>query len=417
MHVDAHAVALGRAPRVERGRIQVTGDDDECGGCPHCVGLVPGVEARGDVGPDDQEQLTICGREGAQRVDRVGGAGPLDLERAHLEAVETVDRGPRHRQAVRRGRDDARALLPRIAGNDQQHAVQAEGVPRAQRGNEMRDVHGIERSAQHADALAAPGFLRNAGHRRSVRGGHVPAVSWPHGRRTLDDMIAPYAASVSDGAAPDRSRRDAFTRFLVRVWLPDRPGALGAVASRIGSLGADIVGIDVLEQGEHVAIDEFAITLLRADLIDLLAREIEEVDGVSVEAWRRVERFPDPRLDFLRLVEDLLAAPDLGSLETRLVSAIVSEFTADWSAIVGAGQVLVAAGEPVPAPEVLEALATGMGASPLVASGVTGPDDLAVAPMPARHATLLAGREGHPFRTLERRQLLSLARIADRLPH
>jgi hypothetical protein len=229
-------------------------------------------------------------------------------------------------------------------------------------------------------------------------------------------VVAPYAAFVTDGAAPDRSRREAFTRFLVRVWLPDRPGALGAVASRIGSLGADIVGIDVLEQGEHVAIDEFAITLLRPDLIDLLAREIEEVDGVSVEAWRRVERFPDPRLDFLRLVEDLLAAADLTTLEARLVAAIVSEFTADWSAIVGAGRVFVAAGEPVPPPEVLEALAAGMGASPLVASGQTGPDDLAVAPMPARDATLLAGREGHPFRTLERRQLLSLARIADRLP-
>jgi hypothetical protein len=244
----------------------------------------------------------------------------------------------------------------------------------------------------------------------------VPAISRPHGGRTVDGMIAPYASSVTDGAAPDRSRRDAFTRFLVRVWLPDRPGALGAVASRIGSLGADIVGIDVLEQGEHVAIDEFAITLLRADLIDLLAREIEEVDGVSVEAWRRVERFPDPRLDFLRIVEDLLAAPDLATLETQLVNAIVGEFTADWSAIVGAGNVLVDAGGPVPPREVLEALAAGMGASPLVASGVTGPDDLAVAPMPARNATLLAGREGHPFRTLERRQLLSLARIADRLP-
>jgi hypothetical protein len=229
-------------------------------------------------------------------------------------------------------------------------------------------------------------------------------------------MIAPYAGLVPDGAAPDQSRREAFTRFLVRVWLPDRPGALGAVASRIGSLGADIVGIDVLEQGEHVAIDEFAITLLRADLIDLLAREIEEVDGVSVEAWRRVDRFPDPRLDFLRLVEDLLAAPDLGTLETQLVEAIITDFTADWAAIVGPGEVLVAAGEPAPALEVLEALAAGMGASPLVASGVTGPDDLAVAPMPARNATLLTGRQGHPFRTLERRQLLSLARIADRLP-
>jgi hypothetical protein len=219
---------------------------------------------------------------------------------------------------------------------------------------------------------------------------------------------------MNAAAAPERKRRDAFTRFLVRVWLPDRPGALGAVASRIGALGADIVGIEVLEQGERVAVDEFAITLMRADLIDLLVREIEEVDGVSVEAWRRVDHFPDARIDFLRLVEELLAAPDPTTLETRLVEAIVHEFTAEWSAIVGPG-VLVSAGE-TPDRVVLEALAAGTGASPLVASGVTGPDDLAVGSMPARGATLLAGREGHPFRALERRQLLSLARIGDRLP-
>jgi hypothetical protein len=229
-------------------------------------------------------------------------------------------------------------------------------------------------------------------------------------------VVAPYAAFVTDGAVPDRSRRDVSVRFLVRVWLPDRPGALGAVASRIGGLGADIVGIDVLEQGDRVAVDEFAITLLRPDLVDLLVREIEEVDGVSVEAWRRVERFPDPQLDFLRIIEDLLAAPDRLALEIRLAGAVMEEFTSDWAAIVGADRDLVATGEEIPPLEVLEALAAGTAASPLVASGSAGPDDLAVAPMPTRLATLLTGRGGHPFRTRERRQLLTLARIADRLP-
>ena len=38
--------------------------------------------------------------------------------------------------------------------------------------------------------------------------------------------------------------------FVVRVWLPDRPGALGLVASRIGAIGGDIVGVDVLERSE-----------------------------------------------------------------------------------------------------------------------------------------------------------------------
>src|SRR6478752_7354216 len=91
-------------------------------------------------------------------------------------------------------------------------------------------------------------------------------------------------------------------RLVVRVWLPDRPGALGLVASRIGAIGADIVGVDVLERSEHVAVDEFAVTLANEDLVKLLVREIEEVDGASVEQWRRVETFPDPRLDALESV-------------------------------------------------------------------------------------------------------------------
>ena len=51
---------------------------------------------------------------------------------------------------------------------------------------------------------------------------------------------------------------------------------------------------------------------------------------------------------------------------------------------------------------VLEALAAGTAASPMVADGTTGPDDLAVAALPKHGATLLVGRDGHPFRRRER---------------
>ena len=70
---------------------------------------------------------------------------------------------------------------------------------------------------------------------------------------------------------------------LVRVWLPDRPGALGLVASRIGAVRGDIVGIDVLERGEGVVIDEFAVRLGDVELLSVLIREVEEVDGASVD--------------------------------------------------------------------------------------------------------------------------------------
>ena len=43
--------------------------------------------------------------------------------------------------------------------------------------------------------------------------------------------------------------------FVLRVWVPDRPGALGAVASRIGAVRGDLIGIDILERGAGRAID------------------------------------------------------------------------------------------------------------------------------------------------------------------
>jgi hypothetical protein len=205
------------------------------------------------------------------------------------------------------------------------------------------------------------------------------------------------------------------TRLVVRVWLPDRPGALGLVASRIGAIGADIVGIDVLERSERVAVDEFAVVLPREDLVKLLVREIEEVDGASVEEWRLVDQFPDPRLDALESVEQVSAARSLDDLCRRLTASVHGEFAADWAAVLRDEDVVAVVGEAAPSPTVLHALATGTTASPAVAAGESGPDDLAVAPLERHGSVLLVGRDGHPFRKRERRQLLALARIADRV--
>jgi ACT domain-containing protein len=81
-------------------------------------------------------------------------------------------------------------------------------------------------------------------------------------------------------------------RYVVRIRLPDRPGALGQVASRIGAVGGDIVAIDILERAEGRAIDEFVLELDGDHLVELLRTEIHEVDGVQVEDVRRVE--PEP---------------------------------------------------------------------------------------------------------------------------
>jgi hypothetical protein len=201
---------------------------------------------------------------------------------------------------------------------------------------------------------------------------------------------------------------------LVRVWLPDRPGALGLVASRIGAVRGDIVGVDVLEQGTGVAVDEFAVDLADMDLLPVLVNEIEQVDGVSVEEVRVVGSFPDARLDALESATALCECESVPALQTALVEQIRREFHADWAALIHDGQALAGAGTELPEDAVLEALAAGTSASAHVAEGISGPDDLAVAGLTRHGATLLLGRSGHPLRRRERAQLLALAGIADR---
>jgi hypothetical protein len=203
--------------------------------------------------------------------------------------------------------------------------------------------------------------------------------------------------------------------LLVRVWLADRPGALGQVASRIGAIRGDIIGVDVLERSESVAIDEFAVALPDQELIPLLVREIEEVDGASVEEWRLVEQFPDPRLDALVTADAVCRAASRDEALSVLVRQASAEFNLDWAATVDRGEPTAIHGTGVPETTMLAALAAGTTASPLVAAGHAGPHDLAVAPLESSGATLLCGREGHPFRRRERKQLLALAAIADRV--
>jgi hypothetical protein len=200
---------------------------------------------------------------------------------------------------------------------------------------------------------------------------------------------------------------------LVRVWLPDRPGALGQVAARIGAVRGDIMGIDVLERDGGVAIDEFAVELPDADFVTMLVREVEEVDGASVEEVRVVGAFPDARLDALECAARVCAATSVDGVLTTLTSEVLDRFLADWSALVRDDEVLASSGSAPVNSGLLSALALGATSSPLVESGQAGPGDLAVARLPRHGGTLLLSRDGHPFRLRERAQILALARIAD----
>ena len=203
--------------------------------------------------------------------------------------------------------------------------------------------------------------------------------------------------------------------YVVRVWMPDRPGALGQVASRIGAVRGDVVGIDILERGGGRAIDELAVRLPDPGLVELLVAEIRAVDGVDVEDVRPAGgALPDPRLDALETAALLVAARDGDELLASLVERTRHDLAAVWAAVVdlAAPGTRAATGD-APSAAWLQAFVEGSRSSATVAAGESGPDDVAWAALPAASLSVVLGRTGRPLRARERRQLAAVARIAD----
>jgi hypothetical protein len=240
--------------------------------------------------------------------------------------------------------------------------------------------------------------------------------------------------------------------YVIRVWLPDRPGALGQVASRIGAVRGDVVGIDILERDGGQAVDELVVEIPEEQLVDLLVAEVRQVDGVAVEEVRPVEdALHDPRLDALEAAAQLVGAPDVDELLAAVVVHARRVIGASWVAVVSLdppadadadahadagrkaasggrdgkdgqdrgdgderGAVLVADAD-APNRAWLEAfLAGSRAAEGARARGCTaGPSDVVWAPLPSSGLALVLGRQGMAYRARERRQVAALARVVD----
>ena len=221
--------------------------------------------------------------------------------------------------------------------------------------------------------------------------------------------------------------------FVIRVWLPDRPGALGQVASRIGAVRGDVVGIDILERDGGQAVDELVVQLPDDGLVDLLVAEVRQVDGVAVEEVRRVgDAVHDPRVDALEAAARLVGADTVDDLLSAVVVHARRVVGAHWVAVLSPGQGLgdgrrPPRGEPVlvadaeaPTRGWLEAFVAGSRAAEDVAPGrppegraSTGASDVVWTPLPHSGLALVLGREGMAYRARERRQVAALARVVD----
>jgi hypothetical protein len=224
---------------------------------------------------------------------------------------------------------------------------------------------------------------------------------------------------------------------VLRVWLDDRPGSLASVAGRIGAMGGDVIGIDVLERGAGRVIDEFVVELTtkaptsgrsrllkrarkaqdesgeseqnhEIEELNRLVTEIDHLDGVNVEVAEVVPELPDPRLDALELATALVSAATGEKLLDTLVEESCHRFGCGWAAVVDrARSAQIAASGPAPHASWLAAFVTGVSST-----GGDGPVDVAWAALAGTGLVLVLGRDQSRFRERERRQITALAQIA-----
>lgn len=192
----------------------------------------------------------------------------------------------------------------------------------------------------------------------------------------------------------------------MRVWLPDRPGALGAVASRVGAVGGDVVGIEVVEREGGVAVDDLVVDLPRDGLAEIMFNEVRQVDGVRIEDVHVDSSAPeDPaRAAFLVSVA-LMVAADPKELAQACVSQVRRLVGAEWVCLLDSdGTGIAAEGRPPP-DSWLAAFRDGL-------RGGTGPPDPVCAHLPASGADLIVGRPSRPLRSREKGRVTGVAALA-----
>ncbi len=209
--------------------------------------------------------------------------------------------------------------------------------------------------------------------------------------------------------------------YLVRVNLADRPGALGAVASRIGAVRGDVIGLEILDRNDGRAVDEFVVELPDDAHVELLTSEIEEVDGAVVETVHPLVSSPgDLRRHAYQAAAALLTESSPEGALRQLVTLARRELGAGWAAVVDHAAATEEVGErrgdvaivcsdgPAPAACWLTAYSLDLEEGSRLPAV-----ELASAPLAAWDLVLMVGRPGRRFVQAERERLAALAMLGD----
>src|SRR5699024_7143548 len=117
---------------------------------------------------------------------------------------------------------------------------------------------------------------------------------------------------------------------LRRVTLPDRPGSLGALAIALGSVGADILSLDVLERGEGYAMDDIVVHVPQGTMPDTLITAAEQIDGVLVDSLQPFGGILDAHRD-LELIDVISGAGERAP--QLLVDEIPAALRVGWALV------------------------------------------------------------------------------------
>lgn len=193
--------------------------------------------------------------------------------------------------------------------------------------------------------------------------------------------------------------------FFMRVALPDRPGTLGAVASAVGAMGADIHSIEIVDAGDGTSVDDFLVSLPAGVLPDSVVSACQQVADAKV-LW--ISRHYGQRKELTDLETLHAMAEDPSHGAEVLVDAAPALFHCQWAVLVDCaqwdsdGSARVTYSTPL-APDLEPASLsrvgdlTAMGAQDLDSGWVPGWSETVVgrAPVP-RDRAILVGRTGGP---------------------
>ena len=201
----------------------------------------------------------------------------------------------------------------------------------------------------------------------------------------------------------------------MRIWLPDAPGVLGAVAAEIGAVDGNVIGLEVLEREAGVAIDELVVELPdKPGAIDAACRGVRNVPGAGVEEVTEMMTEAKDREDtVLGAAAGILQAATATAAINSLTGHLIALFDLTWLAL--ADDELAGFAEvygDVPSVQWVAAFAAGSRSGADPANDTTG-SGVFIEPVPETGFTVCGGRPA-PIRRRERLEIALLVMVASR---